>query len=374
MRNKIIILLLVIVGVSAIYFACIYFTPQIVEYFGRVDKEKEYDSYGLFGDSTGAINTLFSALAFAMVIFTLYLQSESNSKQEKENNIVHFEQNFFSMTQMLEQIVANLSCISVASDPFKPVQTAGEVQEEQGEQNEESASSLDLLLSNGGDDSSSSQANNLKDKGHSLEIKGRQVFAYYYNYLPIEGINATGLREGIRQSGIECYKATTSDGILDHYFRYLYRIIKYVDECQLLPTNKQKHDYICVLRAQLSCYELLMLFYNCQIPDQGRHKFKDYIERYQLFNNLRTDLLARPGEKRLYTNKMKPDYIEPAVVSPIEYKQSAFVVVPHVKQSLLDKLIKALSGLKRLNILHRLDVIEAKLSEIASRPRRSARQ
>lgn len=373
MRNKVLILLLVILGVSAIYLACIYYTPQIVGFFDRVDKDKVYDSYGLFGDSTGAINTLFSALAFAMVIFTLYLQSESNSKQEKENNIVHFEQNFFSMTQMLEQIVANLSCISVVSDPFKPVKpTEGET-EEQGEQSEES-SPLDLLLSNGGDNSSTTQSNGLKDSGHSLEIKGRQVFAYYYNYLPIEGINATGLREGIRQSGIECYKATTSDGILDHYFRYLYRIIKYVDECKLLLTDKQKHDYICMLRAQLSCYELLMLFYNCQIPDQGRHKFKEYIERYQLFNNLRTDLLARPSEKRLYTNKMKTDFIDSANLPTTEYRQSAFIFVHPVKESLWDKLIKQLSRLKRLNILHRLDVIENKLTELANRPRRNPRQ
>lgn len=366
------IFLLVIAVVVGLYFICVSYIPEIVGFFGRqaTDQNHILESYGLFGDSTGAVNTLFSALAFAMVIFTLYLQSVNNAKQERENNIVHFEENFFSMTSMLEQIVSNLSCISVASDPFKRL-SAPTAEGEDLQQGESSIldSLLDDILSNNG--GKKPEGKNSQD--HSLEIKGRQVFAYYYNYIPIEGTTAVGLREGIRQSGIECYKATTSDGILDHYFRYLYRIIKYVDECELLTTSEQKRYYICMLRAQLSCYELLMLFYNCQIPDQGRHKFKDYIERYQLFNNLRVDLLARPVEKRLYTNKMKPDFTEPASIIATEYKQSAFLVVSYTNETILDKVIKYLSHLKRYNILHRLDVIETKLTEITNRPRRISR-
>lgn len=46
------------------------------------------------------------------------------------------------------------------------------------------------------------------------------------------------------------------DGSLDHYFRYAYRILKYIDESKLID-EEDKEDYSAILRAQFSCYELL---------------------------------------------------------------------------------------------------------------------
>ena len=43
---------------------------------------------------------------------------------------------------------------------------------------------------------------------------------------------------------------------LDHYFRHLYRIIKYVDDQRELFSLKERYEYVCLLRAQLSDYEL----------------------------------------------------------------------------------------------------------------------
>src|SRR5688572_17432336 len=45
-----------------------------------------YETRGQFGDMFGAINSLFSALAFAGVIYTLILQTKEIQEQRKEQN------------------------------------------------------------------------------------------------------------------------------------------------------------------------------------------------------------------------------------------------------------------------------------------------
>ncbi|WP_180802935.1 putative phage abortive infection protein, partial [Vibrio parahaemolyticus] len=69
------------------------------------------------------------------------------------------------------------------------------------------------------------------------------------------------------------------DSELGHYFRFLYNIIKFLDESE--------HDaelYIKLLRAQLSDQELLILFYN-SLTTQGQ-SFKKYIYKYHLLDNM----------------------------------------------------------------------------------------
>jgi hypothetical protein len=50
-----------------------------------------WDNRGTFGDSFGAINSLFSGLAFAGVIFTILLQRRELSLQREELNLTRKE-------------------------------------------------------------------------------------------------------------------------------------------------------------------------------------------------------------------------------------------------------------------------------------------
>lgn len=81
------------------------------------------------------------------------------------------------------------------------------------------------------------------------------------------------------------------------------------------------------MRASLSQYELILLFYNC-LSSNGREKFKPLIERYAIFNNLRVELLATDSDKELYASKFKNYYDssqdENRDMSD-EYKKGAFV-------------------------------------------------
>jgi len=68
-----------------------------------------------------------------------------------------------------------------------------------------------------------------------------------------------------------------------HYFRNLYRIIKMIDE-QIFDSESQQNDfekkyyYTSIVRAQLSDYELLWIFFNCNY--EFGSKFKPLIEKY----------------------------------------------------------------------------------------------
>lgn len=80
-----------------------------------------------------------------------------------------------------------------------------------------------------------------------------------------------------------------------HYFRHLYHVVKFVDRASV----DDKHLYMDFLRAQLSSYELALLFYDC-LTGQGLAKFKPLIEKYALLKNLPTELLLDPHQHPRY--------------------------------------------------------------------------
>jgi hypothetical protein len=134
------------------------------------------------------------------------------------------------------------------------------------------------------------------------ETKGRSVFDFFYNtkitYFGY-GLNdrIAGIKSFIKEkNNVKVYVDVDELSIFDSYFRHLYRIFKYIDESTLID-DSEKYDYTCIVRAQLSENELLMLFYNAlNINEKGEYKFKILIEKYAIFNNLRENMLARGNE------------------------------------------------------------------------------
>lgn len=240
---------------------------------------------GVFGDQFGAVNALFSGLAFAGLIVTLLYQKEELKLQreelaqtrgelkaqreefEEQNKTLkrqRFENTFFNMLSLQQEIVANLS--------YKWIQ-----------ETEESK----------------------KDKNKTLEkiYSGRSVFEAIYKEVDVKTQKGEKYYGGVRtiiENNLE-YIAVRGISRFDHYFRHLYRIYKFVDSSPLIE-DSERYDYACIIRSQLSDYELVMLFYNC-LSSNGKEKFKPLIERYSVFNNLRVELLANPDDKAKYKNK-----------------------------------------------------------------------
>ena len=113
-------------------------------------------------------------------------------------------------------------------------------------------------------------------------------------------------------------------GELDHYFRYFYRILRYIDDSKLID-DKQKYNYAAILRAHLSIYELVLIRYN-GLSEDGYERLKPLIEKYAMLDNIRetklvTGLIDR--EREVYG---KDDYYKDSAFGRIQQKSYQKIV------------------------------------------------
>jgi hypothetical protein len=86
---------------------------------------------------------------------------------------------------------------------------------------------------------------------------------------------------------------------LGHYFRNLYNILRFVEETKDINDKKR---YTRIIRAQLSAYELSLLFYNC-LSENGRRDFKPLVQTYSMLSNLNWSLLINEEHIGAYDPK-----------------------------------------------------------------------
>ena len=247
---------------------------------------------GTFGDMFGSVNALYSGLAFAGIIFTILLQRKELKYQRDElretrqefitqNKTLksqRFENTFYNLISLHNQIVNDIDYDRRVSETGK----AGD--------------------------------------SYNVTVRGRDVFRDRFNNL-----NKNFLDEPMTDFNkifLKFYEERKTD--FGHYFRNLYRIIKIIHETEFYSLENLKADnideskyklcnyieryrYTSIVRAQLSDYELLILFYNC-LSDNGVKKFKPLIEEYALLKNLpQVDVfhkqLINKYKKSAYHNK-----------------------------------------------------------------------
>lgn len=240
---------------------------RLVNYTATFSPE-QLQKTGLLGDSAGMLNALFSGLAFGGVILTIVWQIKNDNRNKINNQKLQFENTFFNMTQTFEHIIDGLFIEKIA---------------------EESSGSTGVILSNYY--GNSQQEDSKHSNKNETEIRGRAVFKYVYWERKLEG---KLLRESIAESGLTPYEQAVN-GVFDHYFRYLYRILKFIDETELIDDN-QKYRYSSIFRAQLSEFELVLIYYN-GLSHVGKGKLKPLLEKYSILKNIRQDDLAAQKDR-----------------------------------------------------------------------------
>jgi hypothetical protein len=90
-----------------------------------------------------------------------------------------------------------------------------------------------------------------------------------------------------------------SDDDLGHYFGNLFQVLSFVDKTNA-PINKR--EYTSLIRAQLSSYELMFLFYH-GLSFWGQIDFKPLIEQYGLLHYLDKKLVHEVIRDYSYDNK-----------------------------------------------------------------------
>lgn len=240
---------------------------------------------GNFGDMFGAVNALFSGLAFAGLIYAILLQKEELELQRNEikdtrlefitqNNTLKnqkFENTFFSMLELHHKIVNGIDIID-----------------------------KERVGSN----------SNYTPQYQVFTINGRDVFKKEYLSLidSFKNKNRSFDQESIDKIYLEKYEDVQTD--FGHYFRNVYRIIKIIDSTDFFPLDvssveknknnfEEKYKYTSILRAQLSDYEILWLFYNC-LSSNGNSKFKQLIEKYTIFKNIPKNKLYNIDDYKKY--------------------------------------------------------------------------
>lgn len=241
---------------------------------------------GTFGDMFGAVNALFSGLAFAGIIITILLQRselklqrdelretrEEYKTQNETLKLQRFENTFFSLLNLHHQIVGGMNIIERRKTT--------------------SSSPVNRLVSSA------------PGTVEHVTIAGREVFGNRYNQMRRELSDRT--LTTFEPAFMRHYSASQTD--FGHYFRNLYRMIKLVDQTDFFYDSFRieqdavfeiKYKYTSIIRSQLSDYELLWLFYNCASKN-GNEKFKPYIEKYSLIKNIPKDLLGNINHVSFY--------------------------------------------------------------------------
>jgi hypothetical protein len=214
---------------------------------------------GDFGDSFGVSSSLFSGLAFAILIATLYAQREELALQRQElaeTRVVftreQFESTFFQLVAMHEKVTNGMAL------------RAGAAEDRRGR------GCFPELLQR------------LEETYHRHDIaeadEERRIIAvfagFYQDY----------------------------EYMLGPYFRVLYNVLRYVDESRVAD----KKIYANLVRAQLSSHELALLFYSAAFHPHGVG-MRRYLGRYKLLKHLPVERLIRPSHTEWLPRAAKVD-------------------------------------------------------------------
>ena len=243
------------------------------------------ESSGQVGDSFGAVNALFSGLAFAAVVITLILQIQSQSKNGEIDR-------YFKMMDFYQVGISNITTIAleVKKDNSRPPEII-QGRKAFAEMKLQLKKLLDLI----------NRINTKEQFGYTKEqVASIAYLVFYYGAssawkdlmnevmadIPRHDELVDKILDYIKTPTYNRYAlGRTNQTDLSTYFRNMYNAIKMVDESKRM-SEQEKYDYVKILRAQLSNPELYILFFNLLSPFGENWKASGYIERYSFLDNI----------------------------------------------------------------------------------------
>lgn len=243
--------------------------PELLPYFGEFNN---------FENAFAPVNTFFSALAVAFTLLSLHQQSKLTTDQQIESN-------FFKLLEIHTENKKNIKLENTQNQnhPFEhcyhflnelnsvilKCEDMSQTKDEEGVRQ-----ALD-------DFCNSKQFQSVKAikawLPEAMHKKQKDKFIVFYAIL------------------IEIYSKSFS-----RYYHHLYRTIKYID--QHAPEQRKK-EYYGLLRAQLSHYEHIFLYYHCLTYSKDENKFKNLVEKHSLNQDL--EFMNFFGKEFLSTYGMK---------------------------------------------------------------------
>jgi Putative phage abortive infection protein len=224
-----------------------------------IDQENpNWDKKGL-GDKYGGLNTLFTGLAFAGLVFTILLQKIQIKDAEEEQTRQRFENIFFQLLNSFNQMIDSVE--------------------------------LKFPIGNGE-----------KSRAAFVRMCDNLLNQYIFSDIHKDEIDP---EERIKKKYDVFYSLHQNE--LGHYYRTLFHIFKFIH----LSKIEDKKFYANLVRAQLSSQQVLLLFYN-GFSDEG-NGFKEYVETYALLKHRPNYGIPKPlkGEKSLLSHYKESAYGNP---------------------------------------------------------------
>ncbi len=311
-------------------------------------KFDDFQKIGPYGDYIGGIlNPLIAVFGVFAAGFAFYAQYQANKqvqeqfeKQEKKDYLQNFENKFFNLINIHHQIVSDIDISTKKIYHFEE--------------------ELSDFIKNNKIINPSFTKNLIEENNYS----SRDVFQYYFDLLDyllwidlqiiggkVEEKHSESMKifEDLFEDKQKLsyknyiliskfpsiyslvYNTVSSD--FGHYFRNLYRIIKYVDSMKfsdnLIEDFKIKYSYTSTIRSQLSDAELKVIFFNC-LYYYGKDKFKPLLEKYSFFKFINTD---ESDNDNIFKDYYK--FYDSIALEPIKDEQ---ILLEYLKKDIVDEL------------------------------------
>ncbi|MDE1461627.1 putative phage abortive infection protein [Spartinivicinus poritis] len=228
-------------------------------YWGLVELFTESnDTAGQYGDQFGAINALFSGLAFSGVIFTILLQRTELKLQRTELKLQRKE-----LETTREELAGQ-------KEQMEKQNRLAEIQVFE--------SKLFGLLKFYNDAVSTlvyyaGSENNIVITGRTCFYK---LYKDFFDNWDVEW-------ERTKKEVTLRYRGFPPILVIEHCISILFDMMKFVHNNQFLA-NMKKYEYIDLIRSQLSNCEMFFIFYGVVCSDKD--EIKEIIERYGFFSRL----------------------------------------------------------------------------------------
>lgn len=240
---------------------------------------------GIMGPAVALLGVALTFLAFWAQYVANQEQRQqfltSLQKQEKDRKDQQFESQFFEMLRLHKENVDELAIIPIGGQTPVTRRMVFQVM----------TSEFNQLLG-------------LCAFGQPLKkeefVTAYNIFFWGYDEGEVQKLSSPseqfirGDQEGDKQDTINFKQHSGYSGQLGHYFRHLFMMVKFVVKSKVIIDYDEKMQYLKMLRAQLSNYEQIMLFYNWLSSGYGgawENDDNNFFSTYKMIHNLWTEEL-----------------------------------------------------------------------------------
>lgn len=287
-----------------------------------VDTVVPVDQRSAFGDKFGFINSLFSGLALAVIIYSIILQQTELALQRKELTDTrsefkdqNFQTTFFNLLNTQRQIPNDIN-VTISDlktyDKYDHRSIKGReffVHSKIEIKRISAALKHPVFLNFIEWDQYEEHHNGPSNEHEEQDLFQTRKLAFtnkYYGITKVQWMYAKKLEPA--EFGGFCYQLFFHkfQYAIGHYFRHLYHILLFLEECEKAKMEKQSEiekaeikkefqRYANFVQAQMATPELFLLFYNSLFFD----KLRKELIKYNILENLHIEDLLDPAHKNV---------------------------------------------------------------------------